>query len=62
LLELIIEEKMTQYQKLKEQHAKLSREVEVLISKGNLSPIEQQQLVLLKKLKLAYKDALRLNK
>ena len=53
---------MTQYQKLKEQHAKLSREVDVLINKGNLSPAEQQQLVLLKILKLAYKDALRLNK
>ena len=53
---------MTQYQKLKEQHAKLSREVDALTNKANLSPAEQQQLVLLKKLKLAYKDALRLNK
>lgn len=51
--------KMTKYEKLKEQHQKLSEEVNKLLIRNNLSPAEQQQLTLLKKLKLAYKDAMK---
>jgi len=50
---------MTKYEKLKEQHQKLSEEVNKLLIRKNLSPAEQQQLTLLKKLKLAYKDAMK---
>ena len=50
---------MTKYEKLKEQHEKLSKEVSKLAVRKTLSPAEKQQLALLKKLKLAYKDAMR---
>ena len=49
----------TKYEKLKEQHRQLSEEVNKLTNRNILSPAEEQQLAVLKKLKLAYKDAMK---
>ena len=47
----------TKYEKLKEQHQQLSAEVDKLTNQQLLSSTEEKQLAVLKKLKLAYKDA-----
>ncbi len=52
----------TKYEKLKEQHRQLSEEVNKLTNRNTLSPAEEQQLAMLKKLKLAYKDAMKNNR
>tara|TARA_Y100000034_G_scaffold126108_1_gene176845 strand:- start:264 stop:440 length:177 start_codon:yes stop_codon:yes gene_type:complete len=44
--------------KLIERHKQLSEEVEQLAKLNKLTPIEEQRLKLLKKLKLSYKDAI----
>ena len=43
---------------LKEQHEELSKEVDRLSKIKTLTPSEEKNLVILKKLKLSYKDAL----
>ena len=43
---------------LAEKHQELSKEVDELSQRKHLTPNEQKNLVILKKLKLAYKDAL----
>ena len=43
---------------LAEKHNELSKEVEEMSQRKNLTPNEQKNLAVLKKLKLAYKDAL----
>ena len=45
-------------QKLIERHRELSKEVERLSKMENLTPNEQKNLKILKKLKLSYKDAI----
>jgi len=45
-------------QKLIERHRELSREVERLSKMENLTPNEEKNLKILKKLKLSYKDAI----
>jgi len=42
--------------KMTEKHKELSKEVETLSEKNYLTPQEQRNLQILKKLKLAYKD------
>ena len=44
--------------KLAEKHKELSKEVETLSERNYLTPSEQKNLQVLKKLKLAYKDAI----
>ena len=44
--------------KLIERHKQLSEEVDLLSKLDKLTPIEEQKLKLLKKLKLSYKDAI----
>ena len=44
--------------KLIERHEELSREVQRLSEMDNLTPNEQKNLKILKKLKLSYKDAI----
>ena len=44
--------------KLIERHKELSEEVERLSKLNKLTPIEEQKLKFLKKLKLSYKDAI----
>ena len=43
---------------LAEKHSDLSKEVDELSQRKHLTPTEQKNLAVLKKLKLAYKDAL----
>ena len=43
---------------LAEKHSELSKEVEEMSQRKNLTANEQKNLAVLKKLKLAYKDAL----
>ena len=43
---------------LAEKHRELSKEVDKLSQQSHLTPNEQKNLAVLKKLKLAYKDAL----
>ena len=43
---------------LAKKHSKLSKEVDELSQRKYLTPAEQKNLAVLKKLKLAYKDAL----
>ena len=45
--------------KLIERHKQLSEEVDLLSKLGKLTPIEEQKLKFLKKLKLSYKDAIK---
>ena len=45
-------------QKLIERHRELSKEVERLSRMENLTPNEEKNLKILKKLKLSYKDAI----
>ena len=45
-------------QKLIERHRELSKEVERLSKMENLTPNEEKNLKILKKLKLSYKDAI----
>mgnify|MGYP003628438073 FL=1 len=47
--------------KLIERHKQLSEEVDLLSKLDKLTPIEEQKLKLLKKLKLSYKDAIQEN-
>ena len=47
--------------KLIERHKQLSEEVDHLSKLGKLTPVEEQRLRFLKKLKLSYKDALQEN-
>ena len=47
--------------KLIERHKQLSDEVDLLSKLGKLTPIEEQHLKFLKKLKLSYKDAIQEN-
>ena len=49
---------MTTLTKLIERHEELSREVQRLSEMDNLTPNEQKNLKILKKLKLSYKDAI----
>ena len=44
--------------KLIERHRELSKEVERLSTMANLTPSEEENLKVLKKLKLSYKDAI----
>ena len=47
--------------KLIERHKQLSEEVDLLSKLDKLTPIEEQKLKFLKKLKLSYKDAIQEN-
>jgi uncharacterized protein YdcH (DUF465 family) len=47
--------------KLIERHKQLSEEVDHLSKLGKLTPVEEQRLRFLKKLKLSYKDAIQEN-
>ena len=47
--------------KLIERHKQLSDEVDLLSKLDKLTPIEEQKLKFLKKLKLSYKDAIQEN-
>ena len=47
--------------KLIERHKQLSEEVDLLSKLDKLTPIEEQKLKFLKKLKLSYKDAIEEN-
>mgnify|MGYP003631903205 CR=1 FL=1 len=47
--------------KLIERHKQLSEEVDRISKLDKLTPIEEQKLKLLKKLKLSYKDAIQEN-
>ena len=47
--------------KLIERHKQLSDEVDLLSKLGKLTPVEEQRLRFLKKLKLSYKDAIEEN-
>ena len=47
--------------KLIERHKQLSEEVDLLSELDKLTPIEEQKLKFLKKLKLSYKDAIQEN-
>ena len=49
---------MTKLSKLIERHRELSKEVERLSEMENLTPNEEKNLKVLKKLKLSYKDAI----
>ena len=52
---------MTTISKLIERHRELSKEVERLSKMENLTPNEEKNLKVLKKLKLSYKDAINSN-
>jgi uncharacterized protein YdcH (DUF465 family) len=52
---------MTTISELIERHRELSKEVERLSKMENLTPNEQKNLKVLKKLKLSYKDAINSN-